>query len=190
MESETRSATSEPTRREVITSVAATIVCLTIEPSLAQASSQNRTSTPCVGLDGDERATYEALAETLLPGAGAAGIVRYLEKQLCRDVSLLFLRYMDYPSLQIDFYKDGLASLNKEAERSWGTVFAAGSEAQKIQLVQSLLESNPPLWQGPPAPLFCFVVRNDAADVYYGTADGFSRLGIPYLPLLQPPTAW
>jgi len=40
----------------------------------------------------DEAATLEALGDTLLPGAGVAGIAHYVDDQVGREDSLLFLK--------------------------------------------------------------------------------------------------
>jgi Gluconate 2-dehydrogenase subunit 3 len=191
MESEKESAPVQTTRREVMAGIGATLVSISIEPASAKNTETGAYAETAAGrLTADQLLDYGALAEVLLPGARRAGVVDYLKKQLNRDVSLLFLRYIDYPLSQLEFYREGLRSLGKEAEQRWGAAFAAGSEQQKAGLVQDLLQATPPDWSGAPSPLFCFVIRNDAADVFYGTPAGFARLGVPYLALLQPPTAW
>lgn len=181
----------QTTRRELMAGIGATLVGITLEPGLSKNADASAYPESAGGrLSPAQLLDYGALAEVLLPGAQHAGVVDYLKKQFSRDVSLLFLRYMDYPLSQLEFYREGLSSLSKEAEQRWGTAFASGSEQQKASLVQALLQSSPPGWTGAPSPLFCFVVRNDAADVYYGTPAGFARLGVPYLALLQPPEVW
>ena len=64
------------------------------------------------------------------------------------------------------------------------------SADQRIDLVREIAQKNPPEWSGPPAPLFCFVTRSDAVDVYYGTQEGFARLNIPYMAHILPPKKW
>ncbi len=181
---------SGTTRRELLTSVGAVAVGLTLESSLGRGSVSKGKSVSFQQLNAEEAHTLEALADVLLPGASAAGVAGYVDGQLGRKMSLLFLRYMDYPGPEIDFYKQGLQSLERESHVRWDASFAAGSEKQRVDLVQELMQKTPSGWNGPPAPLFCFVVRNDATDVFYGTPEGFAKLGIPYLPLIPPPAPW
>lgn len=49
-------------------------------------------------------------------------------------------------------------------------------------LVATLGRGPPPGWQGPPSPLFFFIVRSDAVDAVYGTPEGFEELGVPSAP--------
>ena len=45
-------------------------------------------------------------------------------------------------------------------------------------------------WDGPPQPLFYLAIRSDAADLVYGTVDAFERMGLPYVPHIEPPSRW
>ena len=152
---------------------------------------------PAEAPDGDvgvlsqrERATLHAFGETLLPGASQAGLVRYLERQLTSDTPLLFLRYMDYPSSCLAFYQQALKALEAQSVSRFGAAFPDLSAGQRTDLVSSLSQTRPPDWNGPPSPLFYFVVRNDALDVCYGTPAGFRKLDVPYLALITPPRKW
>ena len=58
---------------------------------------------------------------------------------------------------------------------------------QQATLIRQLSQSSPADRQGPPAPLFYFATRSDTIDVYYGTVQGFVRLGIPYTAHIMPP---
>ena len=137
---------------------------------------------------GPEKVAIDALSEVLLPGAGACGVARYIEYQLGRPYSLLFLRYMDYPISFSQFYKQGIRSLQQESLSRFGCRFAKGSPEQQKTLIQDISQSSPPGWDGPPAPLFYFVLRNDTVDVFYGSPAGFEQLGLPYAALLNPPS--
>jgi hypothetical protein len=57
-------------------------------------------------------------------------------------------------------------------------------------LVREISGTVPAEWSGPPAPLFYFVTRNDAVDVFYGTREGFATLEIPYMPHILPRESW
>lgn len=137
-----------------------------------------------------EARELEAFADTLLPGAAEAGVAHYLDDQLGRAESLLFLRYMDYGGAFLEFYRQGLQSLDRECRSRFGKPFSEASEDQKVAFVREISAKNPGEWAGPPAPLVYFVVRNDAADVYYGTPAGFEKLGIPYQAMNPPSGKW
>ena len=134
--------------------------------------------------------TLEALGDTLLPGAAAAGIAHYVDDQLGRENPLLFLKYMDWTGRYLDFYRDGLGSLERYSAARFGRSFTRASPDQKPALVREFAAATPSGWTGPPAPLFYFVTRNDALDVYYGTAEGLAKLQIPYMPHIVPPAKW
>jgi len=83
-----------------------------------------------------------------------------------------------------------LAALNSLCQGRHSAQFASASEDHQAVIVKEIAQKNPEGWSAPPAPLFYFVVRNDALDVYYGTEEGFNRLQIPYMPHLPPPAKW
>ncbi|MBV8885757.1 MAG: gluconate 2-dehydrogenase subunit 3 family protein [Chroococcidiopsidaceae cyanobacterium CP_BM_RX_35] len=141
-------------------------------------------------LNRHERVSLSALGETLLPGASKAGIVPYVQHQLKSETPLLFLRYMDYSDDCLAFYKKGLQALEAFSLSRFGAAFPDLSDEQQSDLVSSLSKASPPDWDGPPSPLFYFVVRNDAIDVVYGTEEGFRKLDVPYLALISPPKKW
>jgi len=141
-------------------------------------------------LSPEEGATFAALGDVLLPGAADAGIAHYVDDQLGRENPLLFLKYMDWPDPYPAFYKDGLASLERYSLARFGSSFTDVSSEQRVALVREIAATTPPSWTGPPAPLFYFVSRNDALDVYYGTAEGLEKLEIPYMAHIVPPAKW
>jgi hypothetical protein len=166
------------TRREAMGSLGAGSILIAIDPT----APHRLTTAECRTLD--------ALGDTLLPGAAEAGIARYVDDQLGRSVPLLFLKYMDYPDSLVEFYRAGLRALDEISKTRHGRAFADLDEKQRSALVRDLSKNTPPGWNGPPAPLFYFVTRNDAADVYYGTPQGFAQLGVPYASLKRPPANW
>ena len=141
-------------------------------------------------LSAPEVATLERLGAVLVPGADAAGIAHFVDSQLAAAPAefLGTLRYMDWPPPFADFYRAGLSALDGFAGRLAGRPFVELPETAAVEAVRTISTSSPAGWQGPPAPLFYFVVRSDAVDVCYGSIAGFRRLGIPYLAHITPPT--
>jgi hypothetical protein len=137
-----------------------------------------------------EGQTLEALGDTLLPGAAEAGVAHYVDDQLGRDEPLLFLKYVDWTGGDAAFYKDGLAALERHSLERNGRSFVSSSTEERVALVGEISRVNPPGWNGPPAPLFYFVTRNDAVDVFYGTPEGLQKLAVPYMPHIVPPQKW
>jgi hypothetical protein len=135
-------------------------------------------------------AVLEAFGDTLLPGAAAAGVAHYIDDQLGRDNPLLFLKYVDWVGPYADFYTHGLRSLDRYSVTRNGVAFTSANAVQRMTVVRDIAAASPSGWTGPPAPLFYFVARNDALDVYYGTAEGLARLQIPYMPHIVPPAKW
>ncbi len=143
-------------------------------------------------LNPDEVRTLEAFGETLLPGSAAAGIAHFIDHQLNASPQdqLLMIKYLGVNPPFSPFYSAGLAALNTLAIDQHGANYADLSSEQRIALVGQMAQANPDGWQGPPAPFFYFVLRNDAIDVVYGTKQGFESLGIPYMAHIEPPSRW
>jgi hypothetical protein len=141
-------------------------------------------------LDAAEGRTLEALGEVLLPGAAEAGIAHFVDDQLSRENPMLLLKYLDFTTAYPDFYKQGLRGLERVSQARFQTAFPQLEPAQKTELVREMSQKDPAAWTGPPAPLFFFVIRNDAVDVVYGTPQGFEKLGIPYMAHILPPQKW
>jgi hypothetical protein len=137
-----------------------------------------------------EGQTLEALGDTLLPGAAEAGIAHYVDDQLGRDNPLLFLKYVDWTGGYAAFYKAGLAALERYSRERNGKSFVSSSSEERTDLVGEISRASPIGWNAAPAPLFYFVTRNDAVDVFYGTPEGLQRLAVPYMPHIVPPQKW
>jgi hypothetical protein len=137
-----------------------------------------------------EAATLGALGDVLVPGANEAGIVNFVDAEVGVPDSKLILRYMDWPPPPDDFYHAGLAALNAASGTRHQARFEDCSPEQQTALVADMAQGKLADWNGPPAPLFFFVARNDAIDVYYGTVDGFARLNVPYQQHILPPARW
>lgn len=143
-------------------------------------------------LSPEEVAIVERLGETIVPGAAEAGLAHYLDQQLAIQPadSLLVLRYLNVPPPYLDFYRPGLASVERLARSRYGGPLASLDEAAVSEIVSTIRDGNPKDWQGGPAPLFYFVFRADAVDVVYGTVEGFDTLDVPYLPHIEPIEKW
>src|SRR5256885_10439899 len=144
---------------------------------------------PVKVLTADERATLEALGETLLPGAKDAGLAHYVDQQLSADPSecLLLARALGVMPPYANFYRAGLAGLDQSSLKAHGVKFAELAAEKRSEFVEQIRQKSPGGWGAPPpSPFFYFVSRGDAVDVYYGTVEGFERLGIPYMPHIIP----
>lgn len=141
--------------------------------------------------EGEARA-LEAFGEVLAPGAGAGGIVHYIDSQLAKPPaeSLLMIRYLGVAAPHDGFYKAGLAALDGLARARFDEDFAALGKDRATALVKEISGAVPDGWRGPPAPFVYFVVRADAIDVVYGTMEGFKKMGVPYMAHIEPPKGW
>ena len=147
---------------------------------------------PLKVLSADERAALEALGDTLLPGAKDAGLAHYVDQQLSVEPSecLLLARALGVMPPYANFYRGGLAGLDQASLKAHGVKFAALALEKRGEFVEQIRQKVPEGWSGPPSPFFYFVSRGDAVDVYYGTVEGFERLGIPYMPHIVPIKRW
>ena len=147
---------------------------------------------PLKVLTADERVALEALGDTLLPGARDAGLAHYVDQQLSVDPSesLLLARALGVMPPYANFYRAGLAGLDQSSRRAHGMTFAELAADKRAEFVEQIRQKAPEGWSGPPSPFFYFVSRGDAVDVYYGTVEGFERLGIPYMPHIIPIKRW
>jgi hypothetical protein len=138
--------------------------------------------------------TLDALGETLLPGSAAAGLAQYLDHQLSGNAahSMLMIKYLGVPAPFGSFYQAGLRAAETAARTRYGKAFADLSSQQAQTLVKQMSAGHVNGWpgQGPPSPLFYFVLRNDAVDVMYGTQRGFALLDVPYMAHIVPPSRW
>ena len=147
-------------------------------------------------LDGPQALTLEAFGETLVPGSAAAGLVHFIDHQLAAPPGeqLLMIRYLGVEAPFTPFYSAGLAALDAAAAALHGAPFHGLEDARRVDLTRQLARASPDGWpdsnNGPPAPLFYFVLRSDAVDVVYGTKAGVERLGLPYRAHIEPPSRW
>ncbi|WP_026244751.1 gluconate 2-dehydrogenase subunit 3 family protein [Dasania marina] len=149
-------------------------------------------SIPLQILSESEATILEVLAEAIVPGARVAGIRHFIDSQLNADVdsSLLMIRYLGVPAPYLGFYTNGLRSSEEQAQARHKKNIAALNITELSPIIDDMAEGNVNNWSGPPASFFFFVLRSDAADVVYGTQEGFDRLDIPYMPHILPEQPW
>jgi hypothetical protein len=143
-------------------------------------------------LSGDEAETIEALGETLLPGARAAGVAHFIDQQVSvtPGEALLEARIVNVKPPYINFYRAAIGGIDKASTARSGKRFAALSAAEQHDFIDALRQNKIEGWQGPPAGLVYFVLRSDAVDVVYGTMEGYESLGVPYMAHIAPDKRW
>jgi hypothetical protein len=139
-------------------------------------------TTPQVG-------SLEVLGEALVPGSAALGLAHFIDQQLSGPAadSMLMIKYLGMSPPFTDFYTSGLAAAEHAALTQFSQPLTALTARDLQALLAAMAAGAPPGWNGPPAPLFFFVLRNDAVDVTYGTPAGFEMLGVPYMAHIAPP---
>jgi hypothetical protein len=176
------------TRREFLRNSAAGLVLASLGTGLAWVSPAVAASAaaPFQMLSPDEGAWISALGEAIAPPSREAGLAHYIDHHLAvpHADSLLAVRYLDVLPPYADFYRPSLASLM----RAFGST--PPGDAQFAKVLDALSASTISGWAGPPSALFLFALRLDAIDIAYGTKAGFARLGVDYLPHIEPETDW
>jgi hypothetical protein len=139
----------------------------------------------------DEAALYDAWCDVLAPGAAAAGVSRYLDRQLAAPPpdTLLLLRVLANPPLDA-FYRGGIAGIERESAARFGESFLALSDPQRRVVVDAAATTSTAAWKDPEPNFFYFVSRADAVDVVWGTLRGFRELKVPYLAHIRPREPW
>jgi len=139
-----------------------------------------------------EVTTLEALGDVLVPGSSKNGLAHFVDHQLSGDPadSMLMIKYLRVPPPFTDFYRAGLKSVESSAQAEFGTSMARLTAEQGTALVAKMSAGTLKAWEGPPAPFFFFVLRNDSVDVTFGTQQGFEQLGVPYMAHIPPPSPW
>lgn len=181
-------------RRQVLQAGAiaglAAAMAIEVDGRRLSAAEAHQQGVPLQVLTPEQAEALGVMGETLLPGAREAGVVEFIDHQLTKDFPLLMVRYLDWPGPLVDFYIGGLDALDAASMHQFGSLFAAATSDQRASLVRTMLGGEVAGWDGPPAPLVYMAVRSDAVDVVYGTVEGFDRLGIPYMPHIEPQERW
>jgi hypothetical protein len=143
-------------------------------------------------LKAGEAEAIEALGDTLVPGARAAGIAHFIDHQVSvpPEEALLEARILNVRPPYLNFYRAALGAVDGAAKGLHGRAFAQLSDAERHELVNLMRQNKLEGWQGPPGGFVYFVLRSDAVDVVYGTEEGYKELGIPYMAHIAPLKRW
>jgi hypothetical protein len=144
-------------------------------------------------LQAHEAETIEALGETLVPGARQAGVAHFIDQQVSvpPGEALLEARIVNVKPPYVNFYRAAIAGIDKASQARHGKPFAQIAAADQTALIDLLRQNKIEGWEAPPpAPLVYFVLRSDAADVVFGTMEGYEALGMPYQPHIAPELKW
>jgi len=155
-----------------------------------EAHAQNipfRTLTP------QQAEALDAIGETLVPGAQAAGISHFVDQQLSipPEEALLEARILNIRPPYANFYRAALCAIDRSSRAKNGDRgFAQLRASERNDFIDQMRQNKVEGWQGPPGPFVYLVLRSDAVDVVYGTMDGYAALGIPYMPHIEPTKRW
>jgi Gluconate 2-dehydrogenase subunit 3 len=140
----------------------------------------------------DEAESIEALGETLVPGARAAGIAHFIDHQLAvpPEEALLEARILNVRPPYISFYLAAIGAVNRAAVSFGERRFPELPAHEQREFVNLMRQGKLQDWQGPPQGFAYFVLRSDAVDVVYGTEEGYEALGIPYMAHIAPLRRW
>jgi len=143
-------------------------------------------------LKANEAETIEALGETLVPGARAAGIAHFIDHQVSvpAEEALLEARIMNVRPPYVNFYRAAVGAVDRAAQAQHGRKFADLSTVEQREFVNLMRQNKVDGWQGPAGGFVYFLLRSDAVDVVYGTVEGYEALGIPYMPHIAPEKRW
>ena len=139
-----------------------------------------------------EAQTLEAIGETLVPGARAAGIAHFIDHQISvpPEEALLEARILNVRPPYANFYRAAIGALDKATAAQADQRFAWLPAPTQRELVNVMRQGKLQGWQGPPQGFVYFVLRSDAVDVVYGTVEGYEALGVPYQAHIMPLKRW
>jgi hypothetical protein len=144
-------------------------------------------------LTAEQAATLEALGETLVPGARAAGISHFVDQQISipAEEALLEARILNVRPPYANFYRAALGAVDWASQgANGGRPFTQLNDAEQRGFVDNMRQNKVEGWQGPSGSFVYLILRSDAVDVVYGTMDGYAALGIPYMPHIAPTKRW
>jgi hypothetical protein len=159
-----------------------------LTPSAARAQ-----GVPLRTLTAEQAATLDALGETLVPGARAAGLSHFVDQQVSipAEEALLEARILNVKPPYANFYRAALGAVDRASQAgNGGRGFAQLTEAEQKGFVDNMRQNKVAGWQGPPGGFVYLLLRSDAVDVVYGTMEGYAGLGIPYMPHIAPTKKW
>jgi hypothetical protein len=141
----------------------------------------------------NEAETIEALGETLVPGARAAGVAHFIDQQLSvpPGEALLEARILNVRPPYASFYRAAISAVDTASKAlNNGRTFTELSPSEQHDFVDAMRQNKVESWQGPSGSLVYMLLRSDAVDVVYGTVEGYEALGIPYMPHIAPDKRW
>jgi hypothetical protein len=147
---------------------------------------------PLRTLKPEEAATLEAMGETLVPGARAAGLVNFIDQQLSvpAEEALLEARILNIKPPYANFYRAAIGAINNASTAQNGKPFAELDATARHAFVDQMRQNKIDGWKGPGGPFVYLILRSDAVDVVYGTMAGYDGLGIPYMAHIAPTRSW
>jgi Gluconate 2-dehydrogenase subunit 3 len=186
---------SDIARRTLLKSVALGALAFTVDGtqmllSPRQARAQNAAFKT---LEPAQIETIEAVGETLVPGARDAGLSHFIDQQISgpSEEALLEARILNVRPPYANFYRAALRAVDGASRTQYaGRPFAQLTETECVDFIDAMRQNKASGWQGPPGPFVYLILRSDAVDVVYGTMDGYSKLGIPYMPHIAPEKRW
>ncbi len=144
-------------------------------------------------LKASEAETIEALGETLVPGARAAGVAHFIDQQLSvsPDEALLEARTLNVRPPYANFYRAAIGAVDTASKAlNHGRSFGELSPSEQHDFVDLMRQSKIQSWRGPSGSFVYLILRSDAVDVVYGTMEGYEALDIPYMPHIAPDRRW
>ena len=182
-------------RRDLIKGAATGVLTFTVGGvevllTARQARAQN---VPFRLLKANEAETIEALGETLVPGARAAGVAHFIDQQLSvpPGEALLEARILNVRPPYASFYRAAIGAVDTASKTlNSGRSFVQLNPSEQHDFVDAMRQNKVQSWQGPNGSLVYMVLRSDAVDVVYGTMEGYQALGIPYMPHIAPERRW
>jgi Gluconate 2-dehydrogenase subunit 3 len=143
-------------------------------------------------LKGAEADLIEALGETIVQGARAAGVAHFIDQQISvpAEEALLQARIMNVRPPFANFYRAAIKAIDNGSQHVFGHKFVELTPAQMIEFVHNMRQNKIEGWQGPRASFAYAVLRADSVDVVYGTMEGYEALGIPYQAHIAPVKRW
>jgi gluconate 2-dehydrogenase gamma chain len=143
--------------------------------------------TPWRFLAVDEARTLAAISDQIIPpdqdpGAAWAGVVNYIDRQLCGP----------FKNLQ-KTYRRGIAGVDQSSRMSYGKAFADLGAQQQMDLLHQLEGGEAPgaVWKQASSPEFFALVVDHTMQGYYGDprhggnreGTSWKMLGLPYPPI-------
>jgi gluconate 2-dehydrogenase gamma chain len=147
----------------------------------------SRKATPWRFLTIDEARTLAAMSDQIIPpdqdpGASWAGVVNYIDRQLCGP----------YEKLQ-SIYRRGLAGVDESSRLSFGKLFADLDSTQQVDLLHRIEQRIAPggIWEEISSAEFFGYVVDHAMQGFYGDprhggnreAVSWKMLNLPYPPI-------